>query len=167
MTNGDLYRRSHGPKSYCAAQASAFVKLFAPAAINHRSPPASQPKGRPTTGVTTTSWNVAVGSIASVWPIAGYFRSSPNNGHVRPARQVLKVPAAEMAARSTDAFGDRPQQLDNQYRWSDSGDLKHDLFIPRFRKLPQLRRHVRECTRRKGNQLRAVDLVADRGIVDA
>jgi hypothetical protein len=24
---------------------------------------------------------VCFGSIASVWPIAGYFRSSPNNGH--------------------------------------------------------------------------------------
>jgi hypothetical protein len=52
-------------------------------------------------------------------------------------------------------------------RRPDAGDLKYDLFIPRFRKLPHLGRHVRECARRKGHQLRTVGLIAGRGIVGA
>src|SRR5882724_7525165 len=44
MTNRDLYRRSHGPKPHCAAQASALMKVFALAAVIHRSPPAFDPK---------------------------------------------------------------------------------------------------------------------------
>ena len=51
--------------------------------------------------------------------------------------------------------------------WSDAGDLKHHLFIPRFCKLPHLGRHVRECARRKGHQLGALGLIAYRGIVGA
>ena len=44
MTNRDLYRRSQGPKPHCAAQASALMKVFALAAVIHRSPPAFDPK---------------------------------------------------------------------------------------------------------------------------
>ena len=92
MTNRDLYRRSHGPKSYCAAQASALVKLFALAAIIHCSPPASQPECRPTAGVTTTSSNVRVGSFASVWSRTDDFRSTPINRHRYRASACLNAP---------------------------------------------------------------------------
>src|SRR5207247_10827703 len=45
--------------------------------------------------------DVGDGSIASVWPIAGYFRSSQNNGHGEPARQVRKVPHPDSCTAAT------------------------------------------------------------------
>lgn len=80
MTNRDLYRRSHGAKSYCSAQASALVMLFALAAIIHRSPPAFQAEGRPTTGVTTTSLNVRVGSSTAMPASAVEVRVTSKSG---------------------------------------------------------------------------------------
>ena len=49
-----------------------------------------------------SAWKIDVrlGSIASVWPIAGYFRSSPNNGHGEAG-----PPGPKSANNGSDHFG--------------------------------------------------------------
>jgi len=62
--------------------------------------------------------HVRNGSIASVWPIAGYFRSSPNNGHGEAGFDPTPKPSPSAGALYDSVEG--------RQRWAcvEAGEIK-------------------------------------------